>query len=152
MTSKTERAENKAIQAQAKELRELLGEFGARLSGWDPGVSAYLPNSPRGMGYMGESLTFDGAEWSWLKPLLEELRDRRKSAPRRPGIEKLKVVGEMWVNGLPAFSQDKFNPPINTPKAARKQVCPKKSGWKYYEEYGEALAMKGKTVWAFKKA
>lgn len=31
MTTKAERAENKAIQAQAKELRELLGEFGARL-------------------------------------------------------------------------------------------------------------------------
>jgi hypothetical protein len=27
---------------------------------------------------MGESLTFDGIEWAWLKPLLIELRDLRR--------------------------------------------------------------------------
>lgn len=62
-------------------LRDLLKDLGANLSGYDPGVSDYLPDGLRGEGYWGESLSFDGNEWKWLEPLLVELRDRRKTAP-----------------------------------------------------------------------
>ncbi len=79
--TKAEREECKRLIAERDELRAILSEFGATLSGWDPGVTAYLP-SKRGDGWMGESLTFDGIEWSWLKPLLEELRDWRKAFGR----------------------------------------------------------------------
>lgn len=79
--TKLEREECKRLIAERDELRDILGAFGATLSGWDPGVTAYLPNEIRGDGYMGESLTFDGIEWAWLKPLLIELRDRRMTAP-----------------------------------------------------------------------
>lgn len=78
--TKAEREENKELIAERDELRPLLAEFGATLCGWDPGVTAYLPNKVRGDGWMGESLTFDGNEWAWLKPLLIELREARKAA------------------------------------------------------------------------
>ena len=72
---------DKALLARMKELRELLSEFGATLCGYNPGVTAFLPNNIRGEGWMGESLSFDGIEWAWLEPLLKELRDRRKRGP-----------------------------------------------------------------------
>jgi len=77
--AKEKREENKRIAKMADELRDLLAEFGAHLSGFDPGVSAYLPGEARGVGYCGENLDFNYSEWKWLKPLLEELRDARKS-------------------------------------------------------------------------
>src|SRR5512135_736278 len=76
------RAETKQIIARAEFLRELLKEFGARLSGFDPGVSAWLPGREpyigfSGSGYFGEQLSFSKLEWSWLEPLLMELRALR---------------------------------------------------------------------------
>ncbi len=78
--------ENKRLQAEAKELRELLVEFGAELSGWDPGISANLRHMPprvRGTGYWGEHISFSNIEWIWLKPLLEELRDLRRQKAKK---------------------------------------------------------------------
>lgn len=69
--------EDKALIARMGFLRELLKEFGATLAGYDPGVTAFLPDGRRGNGYMGESLAFDGNEWAWLEPLLLELRGLR---------------------------------------------------------------------------
>lgn len=72
------RKETDAIVARMDELRDLLKEFGASLGGYDPGVTAYLPNKHRGVGYMGESLDFNHTEWAWLEPLLVELRGLRR--------------------------------------------------------------------------
>lgn len=62
--------------------RDLLAEFGAQLHGWDPGVTAYLKETDRirgqGAGAFGEQLSFSRAEWTWLRPLLAELRELRK--------------------------------------------------------------------------
>jgi hypothetical protein len=57
--------------------RELLGLFGARLVGHDPGVTANYRDGVQGDGYAGEQLSFNNLEWAWLRPLLVELRDRR---------------------------------------------------------------------------
>lgn len=76
-------AEDKRILARMKEERELLTEFGAKLHGSDPGVTAYFADVSFGRvlgtggGYFGEPLNFSAAEWKWLRPLLEELRDFR---------------------------------------------------------------------------
>jgi len=81
------KTENQRIAAEAKELRELLDHFGLRLHGFDPGVTALFKedqpaNRPHlggaGRGFCGEPITFSSIEWAWLKPLLEELRDRRR--------------------------------------------------------------------------
>lgn len=80
----TTRAEAREIIRRAKEIRELLAEFGARLVGFDPGVTANVVDLPGGHhpgfggGYWGEHMSFNSTEWAWLKPLLEELRDRRR--------------------------------------------------------------------------
>jgi hypothetical protein len=58
-----------------KSIRELLKEFGATAYGYDPGV---LAHTGRGNGNWGESLCFSGVEWSWMEPLLVELREARK--------------------------------------------------------------------------
>ena len=73
-----------AITSRMRAERELLAEFGAQLHGSDPGVPAYLKDDTgritgQGNGYFGESLTFTRKEWTWLRPLLEELRTYRKS-------------------------------------------------------------------------
>ncbi len=80
--------ENQRLQAEAKELRELLAEFGAELSRWDPGISAnlrHMPSRVRGTGYWGEHISFSNIEWTWLKPLLEELRDLRRQTAKKAG-------------------------------------------------------------------
>jgi hypothetical protein len=64
------------------EIRDLLSEFGANLSGFNPGVSAYLPNKRTnilgfGRGFFGEHISLSNLEWEWLEPLLVELRDLR---------------------------------------------------------------------------
>lgn len=59
-------------------LRDLFKEFGAQLAGMDPGVTGVvLGMKGRGSGWGGEHLSFDAKEWSWLEPLLIELRNRR---------------------------------------------------------------------------
>ena len=80
---KRSKKETDAIIKRMEFLRDLLKEFGAVLSGYDPGVTAYLPNHPRGEGYMGESLDFNKCEWRWLEPLLIELRQVRLAAAER---------------------------------------------------------------------
>lgn len=55
--------------ATMNELRELLSEFGLKLSGYEPGVSAFNGNCLLDFGYV---------EWTWLKPLLVELAKHRK--------------------------------------------------------------------------
>lgn len=80
--------ENLRLQLEAKELRELLDEFGVDLSGWDPGISANIRRMPprvRGSGYWGEHMSFSNIEWTWLKPLLEELRDLRRRKGKESG-------------------------------------------------------------------
>jgi hypothetical protein len=76
-----DRSNDKSIIARTTFLRMLLREFGATLSGFDPGVTAILKvkgRIVRGRGFWGESMNFDGTEWSWLEPLLMELYLRRK--------------------------------------------------------------------------
>lgn len=80
--------EDQRLQAEAKELRELLAEFGAELSGWGPGISANLRHMPprvRGSGYWGEHMSFSNIEWTWLKPLLKELRELRRQKVKESG-------------------------------------------------------------------
>lgn len=77
------RAETKRILAEAEELKTLLAEFGANLSGFGNGVSANLPGvfpvlGTDGSGYFGEALNFSHTAWKWLKPLLVELKARRE--------------------------------------------------------------------------
>lgn len=64
-----------AIVARGDFLRELLGEFDARLVGWDPGVLASWHTD--GM-FNSVSLDFHQGQWAWLEPLLVELRDFRQ--------------------------------------------------------------------------
>lgn len=70
----------KRIVKEMDEARDLLGEFGLILHGYQPGVTAFLKSNPlaRGDGYGGEPISFNFSEWEWLKPILEELRDRRR--------------------------------------------------------------------------
>ncbi len=76
--------QEKKISKAMDEIAILLKEFGAELSGYQPGVSAYVRKEGRdlpGNGYWGESLSFNRTEWEWLRPLLEELkayRDKQK--------------------------------------------------------------------------
>jgi hypothetical protein len=73
--------EAQKIITRMKEIKELLSEFGLRLSGFDPGVSAtFEDKTVRGDGYFGEPIQFNGTEWAWLEPLLIELRDHRKNS------------------------------------------------------------------------
>lgn len=69
-----------------KEIRELLAEFGLRLCGYDPGVTASLIDSPEtaGRGYWGEAISFEHNEWKWLEPLLNELRQLRQQQEWMP--------------------------------------------------------------------
>ena len=84
---------DRALCLRMKFIRELLSEFGAKLSGYDPGVTAYLDGKCRGDGYFGEHLSFDSKEWAWLEPLLVELRERRKAcAAPAPGTREKRAV------------------------------------------------------------
>lgn len=80
--------ETREIIARAKRLRELLGEFGATLAGFDPGVTAVIPGlralsiGSDGAWWACEHLSFSGLEWAWLEPLLEELRSYRDGNER----------------------------------------------------------------------
>ena len=71
--------ETEAIIKRADFLRSLLKEFGARLGGFDPGVTAFLPEGGMRVGYAGEHLDFTHTEWKWLEPILIELREKRKA-------------------------------------------------------------------------
>ena len=66
---------------EMKKVRELIKEFDLRLAGYDPGISATFISSPsiRGNGWGLEPISFTDIEWKWLKPILEELSERRKS-------------------------------------------------------------------------
>jgi len=87
------RAETKALIARMAELRGLLTEFGLELCGFDPGVLARWPER-------GGSLQFDRAQWSFIEPLLKELRERRVGSayePRSPSPRYtvyVKIAGE----------------------------------------------------------
>lgn len=73
--------EDKKLVARMKEIRDLIAEFGLTLHGYDPGITASLKDNPklRGDGWGGEAITFNGTEWKWLEPLLQELHVRRKN-------------------------------------------------------------------------
>lgn len=82
---RTSKAEAKKIRARAKDLRELFAEFGAHLSGFDPGATAFLVREPvvaygQGSGCFGEHLSFNSPQWGWLEPLLKELREYRRQS------------------------------------------------------------------------
>lgn len=89
----------KDVGKRMDEIDALLREFGATLSGYDPGVTARFleeAKNPRALGYdgsgaFGEPLSFSRAAWAWLEPLLVELREARKGrsqgsseAPKEP--------------------------------------------------------------------
>ena len=72
------KAEVQRIVKRMDELRALLHEFDARLSGYDPGVTAFLnAQGSQRVGWAGEHLDFSRTEWGWLEPLLIELREYR---------------------------------------------------------------------------
>jgi hypothetical protein len=75
-------ARDKHVIKEMTEIRDLLAEFGLALSGYDPGITAMFKDrpSPVGDGWGGEPITLDREEWRWLRPLLEELRSRRKTS------------------------------------------------------------------------
>jgi len=88
--------EERRILTELCEATELLSEFGLRVYGYEPGVTAYFApgsagehqNTSRalgvpGRGCWGEPISLSRVEWGWLKPLLEELREFRRS--RRAG-------------------------------------------------------------------
>lgn len=65
-------------------IRRLLKEFGVTLSGYDPGVTGLWKDGKKN--YLGKledrylNLDLGGVEWSWLEPLLVELRTHRRKA------------------------------------------------------------------------
>jgi hypothetical protein len=84
---------DKEILAEMDVAAELLDAFGLSLSGFWPGLSAWLKPGPgvsrmdtgwagvmgvSGRGYSGEPISMGRAAWVWLKPLLEELKKRRE--------------------------------------------------------------------------
>jgi hypothetical protein len=68
---KQDTMDKEEIISEFRELDELLSEFDATISGFNPGV----------MGYVGKDwkwhLHLDIPTWAWLKPLLQELKERR---------------------------------------------------------------------------
>ena len=58
--------------ARSVELRELLAEFGLVLHGFDPGVEVYFADQ-----HSRYPVNFDHTQWTWLEPLLKELRELR---------------------------------------------------------------------------
>ena len=81
------KAEKQKIIKRARELRKLLAKFGLRLSGFDPGVTAYgearSAIGTEGSGWAGEPYSFNAPTWAWLKPLLLELCELRKGKRAR---------------------------------------------------------------------
>ena len=75
-------AENKTNVKRMKELKLLLAEFEAQLTGFNsgvltgfnPGVSASIKR---------RHLHFGSTEWAWLEPLLKELRSYRRDVAER---------------------------------------------------------------------
>jgi hypothetical protein len=72
--------EDKCIVKDMTKVRNILKKCGARLCGYEPGVTAYIIKNPkaRGNGAFSEPLNFEHTEWQWLRPLLEELIELRK--------------------------------------------------------------------------
>lgn len=68
---KRSRAETKKIIDKSKFLHKLLYTFNVTLLGFNPGVLGSLGND--------RSINFNGIEWSWLEPLLIELKERREN-------------------------------------------------------------------------
>ncbi len=88
---KSNKERNERIGKEMNEIATLLAKFNLRLSGYDPGVTAYFIQSEskldtgfggimgaEGRGYWGEPFSFNRTEWQWLKPLLEELLAARE--------------------------------------------------------------------------
>jgi hypothetical protein len=82
--------DDKRICTRMKEIRELIKEFGLTLCGYDPGISAYVDDCPnlRASGWSGP-FKLDDVEWTWLEPLLKELRDRRRGVDPERRLEQL---------------------------------------------------------------
>jgi hypothetical protein len=75
-----EKARRKAIEKRANELDSLLAEFDIQLSGFDPGVMGYIKSKVKdGVYSTSDTINVDASTWNWLKPILEELRDKRKN-------------------------------------------------------------------------
>lgn len=90
--------EDLRIMTRMQEIKALLLPFGASLSGYDPGVSAYLLKGAvptiggisGGDGYFGEPLSFTRTEWTWLEPILQEVISlRQKIEDQERELEKL---------------------------------------------------------------
>ncbi len=79
------------IVARMAELRDLLTVFGAKLAGYDPGVSAWIPHKEN----KWQHIQFDSFEWSWLEPLLIELRNYRSLDMSRK--EAIRVLAKDFV-------------------------------------------------------
>lgn len=67
--------QEREIVARMTEIRELLAEFGLVLSGYDPGITAYIRSEPnaQGGGWAREPISLDHSEWKWIEPLFERI-------------------------------------------------------------------------------
>ncbi len=68
------------IVAELEDASRLLRAFGLQLAGYDPGIIAYRKREEHGS--FDTRLEFGTTEWEWLKPLLQELRKRRRHGIR----------------------------------------------------------------------
>lgn len=83
----TQRQRDKEIVQKMTEIRKLLAGFGVTLHGFDPGVTGFFKGGPISSqvamgagfpaGWAGEPFSMNRQQWTWLKPLLEELRAYR---------------------------------------------------------------------------
>ena len=69
------------LQKVVKEDEELLKEFGLKLLSVESGVSAAVESKVRGKKVNPwDVLRFDDSIWTWLRPLLLEVRQQREAA------------------------------------------------------------------------
>lgn len=97
-------ADDKRICARMAEIRDLIKEFGLTLYGADPGITAFVDDRPnlKGGGRWSGPFKLEDVEWTWLEPLLKELRDRRRGVPTFSPPQKdalLSALAYSWVRG-----------------------------------------------------
>ena len=63
---------------KTQEILDLLYEFNAEVDALYPGVKGHQKVTKGSTYSQFDCFSFDGPTWSWVRPLLEELRDRRR--------------------------------------------------------------------------
>ncbi len=67
------RVDKDELYKRIDEDNKLIKEFGVRISALDPGVILTMSDNR-------STISIDDACWNWLRPLLEELSERRKDS------------------------------------------------------------------------